>query len=70
MLALAEGPDALTAKPSDDIAPGLRILHTARFGRRARHMLLYRVGSSTVIDVVRILHDAMELERHVPSGDG
>jgi toxin ParE1/3/4 len=64
ILALAEGPDVLTAKPRDDIAPSLRILHAARFGRRARHMLLYRVGPDTVIDVLRILHDAMDLERH------
>ncbi len=70
ILTLADGPDALTAKPRDDIAPGLRILHAARFGRRARHMLLYRAGSDTVIDVLRILHDAMELELHDLGGDG
>ncbi|MEG3146268.1 type II toxin-antitoxin system RelE/ParE family toxin [Sphingomonas sp. RT2P30] len=70
ILALSDGPDVLTAKPRDDIAPGLRILHAARFGRRARHMLLYRVGSDTAIDVLRILHDAMDVERHDLGGDG
>uniref|UniRef100_UPI0032AF1786 hypothetical protein n=1 Tax=Sphingomonas sp. AR_OL41 TaxID=3042729 RepID=UPI0032AF1786 len=60
----------LTAKPRDDIAPGLRILQAARFGRRARHMLLYRVGSDRVIDVLRILHDATDLERNNLDGNG
>ena len=68
ILALTDGPDVLTAKPRDEIAPGLRILHAARFGRRARHMLLYRAGPDAVIDVLRILHDAMDIERHVSGG--
>jgi len=68
--ALADGPDVLTSKPRDEIAPGLRVLHAARFGRRARHLLLYRAGSDAVIDVLRILHDAMDIQRHVSSEDG
>jgi toxin ParE1/3/4 len=68
--ALTDGPDVLTSKPRDEIGPGLRILHAARFGRRARHMLLYRVAPDAVIDVLRILHDAMDIERHVSGGAG
>jgi toxin ParE1/3/4 len=68
--ALADGPDVLTSKARDEIAPGLRVLHAARFGRRARHMLLYRAGPDAVIDVLRILHDAMDIERHVSGGGG
>lgn len=35
--------------------------------RRPRHFLLYRVSPANVIGVGRVLHDAMELERHLPS---
>ena len=35
--------------------------------RRPRHFLLYRVSQAGVIGVGRVLHDAMELERHLPS---
>jgi toxin ParE1/3/4 len=46
--------------------PGLRTLHIARRGRRGRHFLMYRVAQATTIEVVRILHDRMELTRHLP----
>jgi toxin ParE1/3/4 len=66
ILALEDGPNILGTRPRDEIAPGLRVLHAARHGRRARHMLLYRAGPDAVIDIVRILHDAMDIERHIP----
>jgi len=53
----------------DDIGPGVRILHVARLGRRARHMLLYRAGAGAAIDVLRVLHDAMDIERQVSGED-
>jgi toxin ParE1/3/4 len=31
-----------------------------------RHLLAYRVRRETELEVVRILHDSMELERHLP----
>jgi toxin ParE1/3/4 len=34
--------------------------------RRPRHFLLYRVKSG-VVEIGRVLHDAMDLELHVPS---
>lgn len=37
--------------------------------RRPRHLLLYRVSSKDVVDIVRVLHDAMELERHMPADE-
>ena len=51
----------------DDIARGLVALHVAREGRKGRHFVMFRVGSpddSPVIDVLRLLHDAMDLSRH------
>lgn len=68
ILALNGGPDILGARPRDEIAPGLRVLHAARHGRRARHLLLYRAGPDAVIEVLRILHDAMDIERHLSHG--
>ncbi len=63
---LAEGPDVVGSKARDEIMKGLRTLHVARHGRRGRHFLLYRVNKGT-IEIARILHDAMELGRHLPS---
>ncbi|RWE18757.1 MAG: type II toxin-antitoxin system RelE/ParE family toxin, partial [Mesorhizobium sp.] len=37
--------------------------------QRPRHLLLYWIGPS-LIGVGRVLHDAMELERHLPTNYG
>ena len=55
--ALAEGPAVPGARRRDDIAKGIMALHVARGGRKGRHVV--------VIDVLRVLHDAMDLPRHV-----
>ncbi|MBM3583615.1 MAG: type II toxin-antitoxin system RelE/ParE family toxin [Alphaproteobacteria bacterium] len=62
---LAPGPGALGVRDRPELGPSLYTLHPARTGRRARHLILFRVHGST-IDVLRILHDAMDLPRHVP----
>jgi toxin ParE1/3/4 len=69
LAALASGPTIPGARPRDDIAPGLFTLHVARRGRRGRHFVLFRawrVGDRDVVDVIRLLHDAMDLPQHVP----
>ena len=46
------------------------VLHVARRGRQGRHFVLYRADSQAetpVIDVLRLLHDSMDLPRHVVS---
>jgi toxin ParE1/3/4 len=65
--ALASGPDLPGSTARDEILPGLRTLHVARNGRRGRHFVMYRAGAGRVIEVMRILHDAMDLARHVPT---
>jgi len=62
---LERGPATAGARQRDEIDTGLRTLH---MGRRGRHIILFRVGSEPdrTIDVLRILHDAMDLARHVP----
>jgi toxin ParE1/3/4 len=64
--ALEAGPDAPGSVARDEILPKLRTLHVARNGRRGRHFILYRAAPGQVIEIVRILHDAMDLARHLP----
>jgi toxin ParE1/3/4 len=63
---LADGPDVVGSRARDEIMPGLRTLHVARHGRRGSPFLMYRVGPGSAIEIVRILHDRMDLQRHIP----
>ena len=66
--ALTAGPHVAGSRRRDEIAEGLMTLHIARRGRRGRHLVLYRVGDAegpATIDVLRLLHDTMDLLRHV-----
>lgn len=67
--ALKDGPDILGAKARDEIEVGIRTLHVARQGCKGRHFVVFRVGGDYIIDVLRLLHDSMELARHLPSND-
>ncbi len=64
--ALESGPDAPGSVSRDEILPNLRSLHVARHRRGGRHFIMYRATTGQVIEVVRILHDAMDLARHIP----
>jgi toxin ParE1/3/4 len=63
--ALAEGPEVLGAERRDEIGNGILTLHVARQGRKGRHFVVFRVGGASTIDVLRLLHDSMDLVRHV-----
>jgi toxin ParE1/3/4 len=68
-----EGPVVVGAKPRDDIFKGLMALHVARDGRKGRHVVLVRVARAEkepTVEVVRILHDAMDLVRHLDTNNG
>jgi toxin ParE1/3/4 len=65
---LAAGPVATGVKERNEIMTGLHTLHIARRGRNARHFVMFRVAdeqSGQFIEVLRILHDGMDLARHV-----
>lgn len=64
--ALEGGPDILGARAREDIQPGIRTLHVARQGRAGRHFVVFRAARSD-IDVLRLLHDSMDLLRHLPA---
>jgi toxin ParE1/3/4 len=66
---LHHGPEQLGSKARDDIMPGIRTLHVARHGRSGRHFVVYREASDQCIDILRLLHDNMDLARHVPAAD-
>jgi toxin ParE1/3/4 len=72
LAALTDGPTASGVRERSDIAKGLFTLHVARNGRRGRHFVMFRVGSEKQhqwMDVLRFLHDAMDLPRHLPTLD-
>jgi len=60
---LANGPLIAGVRLRDEILRGAYTLHVARHGR---HLLLYRVIGNRMIEIARILHDSMDLRRHVP----
>jgi toxin ParE1/3/4 len=70
LAALEAGPDVRGSTARKEILPNLRTLHVARAGRRGRHFIMYRAGEGQVIEVLRILHDAMDLARHIPMRPG
>ena len=61
--ALHDGPEQLGAEVRDDIGPGIRTLHVARQGRIGRHFVVFREAKDQYIDVLRLLHDSMDLAR-------
>ena len=67
--ALSTGPAIPGVKERTGIGTNIRTLHVAREGRKGRHFVVFRVGNMkgrNVIDVLRLLHASMDLERHVP----
>ncbi len=60
---LRVGPDVPGSKELVGIPGGYRSLHVAR---RSRHLIVYRPSAADLIEVVRILHDRMDVGRHLP----
>lgn len=55
-----------------EIGANIRTLHVGRQGHKGRHFVLYRASQlpqQNVIDVLRLLHDGMDLARHLPPGE-
>ena len=77
---IAEDPERPGAPVRPELGIGARSWHfrlsrdraSGRSGpvRRPRHLIVFRIGKGGIIEIGRVLHDAMELERHRPaSGD-
>jgi len=60
--ALADEPRA--GRNRRDIDPEAWVYHISKRGRRARHLLLYRILDDELVEVLAVLHDAMNLRKH------
>lgn len=70
---LKSGPFASRTRSRPDLGQGTRTLHVSRGNRKARHLIVFRerLGAPVpTIEVIRILHDAMNIARHVPAKNG
>lgn len=69
-------PDLLGDQSRDEILSSLRTYHlslsrrkvpgTARHVRNPRHFIIFRRESEQIVEIVRILHDSMDLESNLP----
>lgn len=67
---LVNGTNIPGARQREEIGSGIYTLHVARKGRRGRHFMVFRVSHSSAvpcIEVLRILHDSMDLPQHLPA---
>jgi toxin ParE1/3/4 len=67
--ALHDGPEVLGVTVRDDLGQSVRTLHVARQGRKGRHFVVFRAAPEQTIEVLRLLHDSMDLARHLPSAN-
>ncbi|MBO1537186.1 type II toxin-antitoxin system RelE/ParE family toxin [Pseudomonas sp. OA65] len=75
--AIAGTPYRIGNLERDELAPDLRSYHLIYSRQQAkhphgtvkspRHIVFYRVVNDDVIEVVRLLHDAMEVQLHLPN---
>jgi plasmid stabilization system protein ParE len=56
----------LSVRPSPMRSTGPTHVHSPYHGRRGRRFILYRAIEGRVIEIGRILHDQMDLQRQVP----
>lgn len=63
--ALNAGPEILGGRKRYELGAGIRTLHVARGGRKGRHFIVFREAEGRTIDVLRLLHDSMDLPRHL-----
>jgi toxin ParE1/3/4 len=75
---IAADPERPGSRARPELARGVRTYHLFFSRERARgelgivnrprHLLVYRRRGEAVVDIVRVLHDARELDRHLPEG--
>ncbi len=68
LIRLRVGPEALGARARPELGVELYTLSIARRGKPGRHFLLYRPRSGQVIEILRVLHQSMDIEQHVMLG--
>jgi toxin ParE1/3/4 len=78
ILDIAEDPEVTGSASRAEIAESARTYHLYYSRnrvasppggvKRPRHVLLYRITVAGDVEIGRVLHDSMELERHLPQG--
>jgi toxin ParE1/3/4 len=73
---VANHPDFLGSSQRPEIAADVRTYHLfqsrnrvtaqAGYAKKPRHFLLYRTRADGTVEIGRVLHDSMEVERHLP----
>jgi plasmid stabilization system protein ParE len=66
----AIGADHHAGKERPDIAPGAWTYHIAQTGRRARHLIMYRMPGPDLVEVLALAYDGMNLPRLWRSREG
>lgn len=69
---LTQGPAADGCRSRADLGPSIHFLHVARKGRKGRHFIVFRAAATAhagTIDVMRLLHDRMDVVRHLPAAN-
>lgn len=66
MEALTAGPQLIDVRRRPELGADVAALHVARHGYKGRHLLVFRVEETDcVIEILRVLHDSMDLARHL-----
>jgi len=62
---IASNADTPLARRRPDLGREVSVMPIARTGRPARHILVFRMHANNDIEILRLLHDSMDLPRHV-----
>lgn len=60
------GLDPKCGRPVNSGRQGILRYHLKQAGRNARHIVFYRMGVDGTVEIIRLLHDAMDFNRHLP----
>ncbi len=76
---LTADPARVGVETRPEIAAGVQTYHLAHFRNRVapaagrvitpRHFLIFRLRRDSAVEIVRVLHDSMDLARHLPPAE-
>jgi toxin ParE1/3/4 len=72
---VAENPEGRATHDCGDLQPGFRSFHIRHSRNESReapvatpvHVIFYRVAEAGIVEIMRVLHERMEAERHIGS---
>lgn len=63
--AIADNPMSPASAALAGLPAGYRKMHISRRGRKARHLLCYHVIDDDWVEILRLLHDSMDVRQHL-----